>query len=555
MGAEGGLSGLMAGEGNITSRFPNAALGTVIGTVGGGTLGLAGEHVVSPLVRRYLQSRAGAASDDVAREVTSEALPVLNDGLQNAGPTPAARAQPQGGVTAAMAADRGPELVGPVAGRQRDVINVHDLPPLPEGFRLEQPFGVTRQAGERLSPDEMAKLAEGVDPRGAIPRPANAVETLGDSLKANPSNLAELKAPNELDSLGVRTVTTRTGGKVRIRGPLDVTQSIRLMGGLKDEGGELAHSGITNEPRRMPFGSNEQFLGKLIDNERGMSLDDATHALWEEGYFPQFRDRPTPDDLLEVLHDESTGAKRYFHPSEQGEIADFERAQAQRGAVETAASSGSPLVEERGHSINLDDLVANTPPAETYADAPRLTGKIGNINLDRLDKPQDVSALIDQVSKRVGGFDAAARGRVTHEETQRLAQEMGVKPEQLLKRQQGQALNAEQLYASRALVQRSRETVARLAKKAVGGSDEDLAAFRKAWLKHAALEEQITGATAEAVRCHSSECSPRPRMRAAMRCAPISRVLVVRSRSRTRQARLSISWKILPRPLTSCAKA
>lgn len=43
----------------------------------------------------------------------------------------------------------------------------------------------------------------------------------------------------------------------------------------------------------------------------------------------------------------------------------------------------------------------------------------------------------------------------------------------------------------------------RLAQKAVGGSDDDKIAFRGAWLKHVALEEQISGATAEAARALS----------------------------------------------------
>jgi endonuclease YncB( thermonuclease family) len=484
--AEGGLAGFGAGEGGIVQRLPNAILGAGGGAVLGPALGLASEHLIAPLARR------GAVAFNRALG--------RGESAADAGALGVNESLPSAPRSAAMAAEQGSELVGPVAGRQRDVININDLPPLPEGFSLHQPFGVTRQMGERLSPEETARLAEGVDPRGAVPRPATQIEGPEDAAKIGAGRFAELQPPNEFDHLPVRTVTTATGGKMKVRGPLDMTQALRLMGGVKDEGGNLAHLGITNAPRRMDFGSNEQFLGKLINNDTGRSLDDATHALWEKGYFPEFKERPTPDDLLDRLHSESTGAQRYFHPDTFEEVAQFHSAQAERFSLEAAKADGRPLFEERGHSINIDDLAANTPPASAYEDTPRLTGKIGNINLDRLEKPGDVAALIDQVSRRVGGFSAAARGKVTHEETQRLALEMGVKPEQLLKRQQGQALNAEQLYASRALVQRSRETVARLAKKAVGGSDDDLATFRKAWLKHAALEEQIAGATAEAGR-------------------------------------------------------
>jgi endonuclease YncB( thermonuclease family) len=499
MGAEGGFAGLMGGEGSITQRIPNAALGTVLGTVTGGTLGLASEHLLQPAIQRGLNgiaafSRRGAATD--AGQAAAAALPPVPEGFTVQAPASHVPELLNSERTAAMAADKGPSIVGPVVGAP----SVHDLPPLPEGFTLQAPFGVTRPVGERLSPEEMANLAAGVNPAGAVPRPASEVSSLDEAVKANPGRFVDVQAPNELDELPVRTVTTATGGKVNVRGPLDLTQSIRVMGGVKDEGGNLASAGITNEARRMPFGSNEQFLGKLVNNDSGMSLEDAAHSLWEDGYFPTFKEPPTADDLIDALRTESTGAQRYFHPDDLAEVENFHNAQAQRYAIDAAAAEGHPLAEDRGSTINLDDLVANTPPTSAYEDTPRLTGKVGNINLDRLEKPGDVNALIDQVASRVGGFDAAARGRVTNEETQRLAQEMGVKPEQLLRRQQGQALNAEQLYAARALVQRSRETVVRLAKQAIGGSDEDLANFRKAWLRHAALEEQVAGATAEAGR-------------------------------------------------------
>jgi hypothetical protein len=398
-----------------------------------------------------------------------------------------------------MAADRAPEMVGPPSPEAAAI----DLPPPPPGFvPVEGPLGATRNVNERLSPEEMARLAEGVDPASVLPQPANRIIGMEEADKANPGRFQEIQSPDEFDYLPVRRVTTAAGGKMLFRTPLDMTQRLRQWGGIKDTGGDLAHLGITNAPRRMDFGSNEHFLGRLI-NDDGMQLDEAAHRLWEDGYFPEFNEPPQPRDLIDRLRAENSGTERYFHPDDWATVEEFNAARAERNRIEQAQTEGSPLVEDVGHTITLDDLDANQPPVEAYGDAPRLTGKIGNINLDRLENPGQVAQLIDHVASRVGGFDAAARGRITHQETRALAMEMGVKPEQLLKRQVGQALNAEQLYASRALVQRSRETVARLAKKAVSGNDDDLATFRKAWLKHAAIEEQIAGATSEAGRALS----------------------------------------------------
>jgi hypothetical protein len=107
------------------------------------------------------------------------------------------------------------------------------------------------------------------------------------------------------------------------------------------------------------------------------------------------------------------------------------------------------------------------------------------------------------VQNSVGGFDPAKRGIIKQEETRRLADELGLRPEDVLQRRHGQALNAEQMYATRVLAQKSRQVVADLAKRAVGGSDEDLAQFRNAWMRHVAIEEQVAGATAEVGRALS----------------------------------------------------
>lgn len=475
---EGFLAGFGAGEGGIIDRAPSALVGTALGAGGGYALGKGAQQL-----RRLNDFRLGRTAYDA--ELSRRVAPEM----------------PQAGAAMRME-DEGAELVGPVAPveRERDYL---DLPPLPPGFALDQPFDAARRMDERLSPEQMAHLADGVDPRSVLPRPGNAVESLEEAMRANPGPLRDLEAPDPLKELGVRRIPSARDlyKHSNIRGPIDITQSIRMLGGVRDEGGDLASMGITNAPRRLAFGGNEQFLGKVVDNERGMSLDEATERLWEEGYFPEFGDeRPTINDLLNRLDDEARGIRRYFHPDDAEEVARFESAQSQRYRIEEAANSGSPLADDIGESITLDDLVANTPPAEAYEEMPRLVGKVGNINLAHIEKSQDVAQLIGQIQQRVGGFSAANRGRVTNEETRRLAQEIGLRPEDLLKRRQGQALNAEQLYATRVLVQKSREVVANLARKAVGGADEDVARFRNAWLRHVAIEEQVSGSTAEAGR-------------------------------------------------------
>jgi hypothetical protein len=478
----GGVGANVAGQvaddyapGNRWAQVGAQVVGGLAGGLGGG---LAASRRVIP--------HGVEEAPHIARNVAPEG--------ETPPPPPGYTVQQPERIAAMANEDRSPTLMGPSV-RQRDYINIGDAPPPPPGYTLEQPFGVTRRMGDPLDGSDIAKLAEGVDPASVLPRPASQVDTMEEAALANPGPFRDVQAPDEHAQLDVRKV----GNGVRVRGPFDITQTLRAKGGVRDEGGTLAHLGIGNAPRRMDFGSNEQFLGKLV-HDQGMPLDDAAHALWEEGYFPEFRESPTGHDLIDRLHLEASGANRFFHPDSLDEVSRFEDAQSQRFAVEQAQNNGAPLTEDIGQHITLDDLEANRAPVSAYEDTPRLVGKLGNINLDRLENPGDVAQLIDQVQKRVGGFDAASRGRVTNEQTRLMADELGLSPEMLLKRKGGQALNAEQLYATRALVQKSRELVGKLAQKAVGGSDEDVLGFRKAWVRHVALEEQVTGSTAEAGR-------------------------------------------------------
>jgi hypothetical protein len=318
-GAEGGAMGFGGAEGNPLQRLPSAAVGAAGGAVLAPLVGEAA-NALTPLVRRGVNAlRRGRGegmfaptppANDIGPGVPPidpETLRAINGGATANGVTVKPPAQMRGvppmapediervngGFSvssdperlAAMAADKGSSIASDPLIRQRDYLNVGDIPPPPEGYSPIPPFGVTRPMNERLSAEEMAKLAEGVDPRSVLPRPGNVVESLSEAEAANPGRFVDLQAPDEMDQLRVRRIGSRNDlfRGTRIRGPLDMTQALRTMGGIQDQGGELSHLGITNEPRRMDFGSNEQFLGKLVNNETGMPLDEAAHRLWEQG--------------------------------------------------------------------------------------------------------------------------------------------------------------------------------------------------------------------------------------------------------------------------------
>jgi hypothetical protein len=92
----------------------------------------------------------------------------------------------------------------------------------------------------------------------------------------------------------------------------------------------------------------------------------------------------------------------------------------------------------------------------------------------------------------------------SHEETQGMARDLGMSPDELTKRGIGRAFNAEEITAARSLLAQSAQEVFDFAQKARGGSDADLAAFNEALTCHRAIQEQVSGITAEAGRALSA---------------------------------------------------
>lgn len=381
--------------------------------------------------------------------------------------------------------------------RMVDRIDVADVPPPPAGFALDEPSlsRRARPAMQSASPEELARIARGIEPGDVTPIPSNMIEGPEELARIGEGMRPELRAPNERDALPPYRVNGRTR-----RNPLDLVSWLRTQGGIREQGGELRAMGVDNRPRDLDFARDEGMLGRLV-NENGMTLDDAARAAWEAGYFPDLPDRPTVPEFLDALQATYMGGSgRVFRPDDYGAIDDYNRAQGERFRIEAARETGNPLYGDLGQPIGPDDLKALEPPAIAYEDLPKAGGRIANINLANVESAQDISRLLQATETRFGGFDAARRGKITQAETEALAGELGMTADDLLKRRRGQALNAEQALAARQLLAKSSDELLNLAKRAKGGSDADMDQFRAAMLRHAAIYEQVTAATAEAGR-------------------------------------------------------
>ena len=335
--------------------------------------------------------------------------------------------------------------------------------------------------------------------------------------------------PTPDGQMPTRTVTLKSGRQMQWRGPMDLVTWLRAQGGLRDAG-ELSALGIDNRSRgKMDFARNEPWLGGLMRKD-GMDLDDAALAAWEAGFFPDFVERPMPNDLLDAISETHSGLARRFTQDDQRMIADFEDLnldidaeaarmgvditgmpeQQARDALDVEASRQADLLEEielndldNAAPIQGDILSASGLETMSVVDKPNTSDRAGNINLDKLESIEDINGVLVTTGKGINQ-SKVTRGRQSNAATEAMARDLKLSTDTLLQRRRGQAFNAEQALATRQLLVQSAEDLVRLAKTARGGADADLIAFQKALTRHVAIQEQVMGMTAEAGRALQS---------------------------------------------------
>ena len=479
------------------AKAPSVAMATELGgNVGANLAGEAANKLApgNPYAQIAAQTFGGLAGGGIGYGATRRSLPA-----------PPAGFRADGDVFASLdAVDTGSPDVPPLPAGYLPTEALNDTGldnPVMQSERLRDVIDVSRpqRLGQPLTEAQMQARAQTVAPGDFLPIASNEVGSLDELMQSNAGLYPPVKAPDETRLLTSQRLQTASGGVAPKRGPVDLVTYLRTQGGLQDQGRELTTMGITNSSRDFDFARGEQRFGPVV-NENGLSLDEAAQRAWEAGYFPDMPDRPTVAEFLDAVDDTYKGNNRSFLPDDYAEIDAFDNARATREQIER---SPVPLYSDEGQPVGFDDLEANSPPIEAFEDWPDGGPDFaGNINLKKLDSPQDIARALAQTNNRVG-FDAATRGRVTQAETERLASELGMTADNLLSRRNGQALNAEEALAARQILAKSGNELVNMARKVKqmeNPGDEVLADFQTAWVRHAAIQEQVAGMTAEAGR-------------------------------------------------------
>lgn len=132
------------------------------------------------------------------------------------------------------------------------------------------------------------------------------------------------EARRAVDNLDLALEVVRAGKVDGLRKRVDkasgqsLLQRIIARGGIVDDGGNLAAmdlpKGVVRAGEAIKAPTLEGFEGSAPSaagefNE--FSADDTMRQMWEEGYFPEFQERPTADELYDAIREEAAGTKRF----------------------------------------------------------------------------------------------------------------------------------------------------------------------------------------------------------------------------------------------------
>jgi hypothetical protein len=147
------------------------------------------------------------------------------------------------------------------------------------------------------------------------------------------------------------------------------------------------------------------------------------------------------------------------------------------------------------------------PPSQTPSGVSVPDDKFaGNINLDKINEPNEIKDIIRKIAKDNSSFGEARRNVVRFgsngENLEALARSLGLSDSTLLQRKIGQAFNSEEVMAARILFDEALKDAFDLSVIAKGASASqiDLVKFQQSMARVAAIQEQIAGITAEAGR-------------------------------------------------------
>ena len=229
---------------------------------------------------------------------------------------------------------------------------------------------------------------------------------------------------------------------------------------------------------------------RLKNALEGMALGGAFEGIRLAARFARTGYRSIVTDAVEKR---ATGDKAAVEAMIAESDAQLERIREINGPVD------APLV-----AVKKGPVAGDRPPADLEERLVRSTGNTEErevfINWSRIDSPDDVKSVVQKMADTFKPeVEAAQRGVRSWDATKLSAGQIDAF-DTLMSRRSGEALNAEQLTASRELWVRSGTKLTSLARAAMGKDPAALMAFKKQVEVHRAIQREVIGARTEAAR-------------------------------------------------------
>lgn len=169
------------------------------------------------------------------------------------------------------------------------------------------------------------------------------------------------------------------------------------------------------------------------------------------------------------------------------------------GVAPQAGTVGAGLGETGAKGDRAREIPSG--PNAKFATPPNdLIDKAGNIRLDKLNRPDDVDAVIRTAARNNNDFLENRRGALSDGQTLDLADALGMDPAWLDRKKIGDAYNVEEIRAARRLLVQSATGVREAMIAAKNGDAAALQKLAETIARHEMIQGKVSGATAEAGR-------------------------------------------------------
>lgn len=171
--------------------------------------------------------------------------------------------------------------------------------------------------------------------------------------------------------------------------PQSLTSFVRSLGGIADDRGDIAGSA----------GDNQRGFARILRSD-GRAADDVALAAWEAGFFPEHAERPSINDLIDALDQDSRNPGSV--------VADGEQAFAHRNARELIHYYEKAGVDTSLRGAELREAVRQFSRQHAFEEALREEAEAHGIDREEIDSAIDEAKRQSDEALRARGIDPEA---------------------------------------------------------------------------------------------------------------------------------------------------